>query len=71
MEIPEHHRWMYNRLNPGRGGLKLEFLNGINEFIAYVCQQPEFLREKLLRGPCSKCKCLKYLEPDTVKVYLC
>lgn len=36
MEIPEHRRWMVNRLNPDHGGLTQEFIQGMEEFDAFA-----------------------------------
>jgi len=56
MEVPPHRTWMYNRLHPGRKGHVSEFLNGVNEFIEFACQQKKYLNEGVIRCPCKLCK---------------
>jgi hypothetical protein len=47
MEVPPHRTWMYNRLHPGRKGHVSEFLNGVNEFIEFACQQKKYLKRSV------------------------
>ncbi|XP_019251004.1 PREDICTED: uncharacterized protein LOC109229914 [Nicotiana attenuata] len=63
-------RWMYDRNHPNRGGLKEEFVEGVKGFIAYAKILPEFRNEGIIRCPCGKCKCMKLLIPEDVKVHL-
>ena len=69
MDIRHYRSWMYNRLLPGRQGYTDAFLNGVEEFVSFACQQEDLSNEKI-RCPCSKCKNLKYLIPEEVKVHL-
>ncbi|XP_018630022.3 uncharacterized protein [Nicotiana tomentosiformis] len=63
-------RWMYDRNHPNRGGLKEEFVEDVKGFIAYTKTLPEFRNEGTIRCPCAKCKCIKLLIPEDVKVHL-
>ncbi|XP_070033241.1 uncharacterized protein [Nicotiana tomentosiformis] len=63
-------RWMYDRNYPNRGGLKEEFVEGVKGFIAYAKTLLEFRNEGTIRCPCAKCKCIKLLIPEDVKVHL-
>ena len=70
MDVPEHRRWMYNRTRP-RVGLLSEFVNGVEGFINYVFSQRQFTRDgMLIRCPCVRCGCLKFLNVDTMKLHL-
>ena len=70
MDIPPHRRWMYNRLHPKRNGYTNEFIIGMEEFMKFVCEQPIYLSEGLIRCPCIRCKNEKYHTPDLVNVHL-
>ena len=54
MDIPHRRKWMYNRLNPGRRGYTDEFLQGIDEFIIFACQNEVYASQGKIRCPCSK-----------------
>ena len=69
MNIRQYRSWMYNRLLSGQKGYTDEFLNGVEEFVSFACQQANSSNGKI-RCPCSKCKNLKYLNPDEVRVHL-
>ena len=70
MDIPEHRKWMYRRLNAGKKGYTDEFLFGVEQFITFACHQEMFIREGVIRCPCLKCKNRKYLNPDEVRIHL-
>ena len=71
MEIPEHRKWMYNRLLPNRGGLRREFVEGVRDFVNQVKKQPQFaLNGGTLRCPCTKHGNKVFLTPDEVMVDL-
>ena len=70
MDILEHRKWMYNGSNLGKRGYMNEFLLGVEYFITFVCHQEIFIKECVIRCPCSKCKNRKYLNPDEVKTHL-
>ena len=70
MEIPEHRRWMYNRLLPNRGGYVDEFLNGLTEFINFASYQPKYLSEGVIRCPWKKCKNEQHHNHDIVNVHI-
>ncbi|XP_019236736.1 PREDICTED: uncharacterized protein LOC109216969 [Nicotiana attenuata] len=65
-----HRRWMYNRNHPNRAGLRDEFIEGVAEFIAKAQTLDDFLIGGRIRCPCVKCKCVKLLKSDAVKVHL-
>ncbi|XP_019246481.1 PREDICTED: uncharacterized protein LOC109226136 [Nicotiana attenuata] len=65
-----HRRWMYNRNHPNRTGLRDEFIEGVAEFIAKAQTLDDFLTGGRIRCPCVKCKCVKLLKSDEVKVHL-
>ena len=46
MDIHQHCSWMYNRLMSSRKGYTNEFLNGIEEFFSFACQQAHLANEK-------------------------
>ncbi|KAI0494048.1 hypothetical protein KFK09_024179 [Dendrobium nobile] len=70
MTIQEERYWMYNRLFPGRKGLTVEFIEGVETFIQVASQLPSFQFDKMFRCPCSKHKNLAFLKPDDVKLDL-
>ncbi|XP_075091746.1 uncharacterized protein LOC142171923 [Nicotiana tabacum] len=65
-----HRRWMYNRNHPNRAGLRNEFIEGVAEFIAKAQTLDDFLIGGRIRCPYVKCKCVKLLKSDEVKVHL-
>ncbi|XP_019240938.1 PREDICTED: uncharacterized protein LOC109220923 [Nicotiana attenuata] len=65
-----HRRWMYNRNHPNRAGLRDEFIEGVAEFIAKAQTLDDFLIGGRIRCHCVKCKCVKLLKSDEVKVHL-
>ncbi|XP_031111768.1 uncharacterized protein LOC116015735 [Ipomoea triloba] len=68
--IPEHRKWMYNRLLPGRKGYTDEFLMGVEEFVNYASTLPVYMDSMQIRCPCSKCKNRVHLSADDVRVHL-
>ena len=69
MDIRQYHSWMYNRLMPGRRDYTNEFLDGVEEFVSFACQQAHLANGKI-RCPCSKCRNMNYILPEEVKVHL-
>ncbi|XP_009767175.1 uncharacterized protein LOC107800408 [Nicotiana tabacum] len=67
---PEQHRWMYNRNYPNRGGLDVEFIQGVAKFIDYAKPLSQFGDEGTIRCPCGNCKRRKLLKPEIVKFHL-
>lgn len=62
---------MYNRNLPHRVGLTDEFLYGVEGFMSYVCSREQFTRDgRLIRCPCVRCACMKFLDMDSVKLHL-
>ncbi|PKU79447.1 hypothetical protein MA16_Dca000792 [Dendrobium catenatum] len=61
---------MYKRLLPGRKGLTIEFIQGVETFIQVASQLPSFQFDKMFRCPCLKHKNLSFLKPDDVKLDL-
>ncbi|CAJ2660887.1 unnamed protein product [Trifolium pratense] len=62
--------WMYDRFNPHRKGLKLEFIRGVQEFISKAKEQPCFLSEKKIKCPCPTCMCVNSSTIREVKAHL-
>lgn len=69
MDIQQSRGWMYDRLNLDRRGYADAFLNGVDEFVSYASLQTNLSNGKM-RCPCSKCKNLKFLTSEEVKVHL-
>ncbi|XP_009615479.1 uncharacterized protein LOC107799504 [Nicotiana tabacum] len=64
----EHRMWMYDRNLPNRWGLRDEFVQGVDEFINHA---KSFSQNKgMIRCPCAKCKCRKWLKLEDVKTDL-
>ncbi|PHU06366.1 hypothetical protein BC332_22855 [Capsicum chinense] len=70
MTIPEHRKWIINRLLPGKVAYTDEFIKGMEEFIKFACSQPKYLYEKILRCPCKICKNIKHFTPGEVNVHI-
>ncbi|XP_019158170.1 PREDICTED: uncharacterized protein LOC109154886 [Ipomoea nil] len=68
--IPEHRKWMYNRLLPGKRGITNEFLAGVEQFVKYACTLSVYELTNTIRCPCSKCKNRVHLSADDVRVHL-
>jgi hypothetical protein len=69
MEIPNNRKWMDTRLDQNRH-LRLEFVEGVNEFIEFATSQENFQRFSKLRCPCKKCECRRFHNVDDVMVHL-
>ena len=70
MEICRNQKWMYNRLLSGQRKYIDKFLNGLEEFINFACQQPKYRIEGVIRCPCKLYKNEKHLAPDLVNIYI-
>lgn len=70
MKIPEHRRWMINRLLTSRAGYTQEFINGVEEFDKFAKTQLVYLEDKTYRCPCALCQNTKFLTSDKVKVHI-
>ena len=68
--FPTNWSWMYDRIHEGRGWVKPKFYTNVDEFISVVCQLELFLREGIVRCPCSKCRCRNYLDIETIRYHL-
>lgn len=71
MEIPEHRKWMDNRMRPDNSRVTDEFLAGVCEFVEFACAQDDFKKVGKLRCPCKICKCRKRQLVDDVMKHLC
>jgi len=69
MDIRQNRSWMYNRLMSNRRGYNEVFLEGVDEFVSYACQERNLSNGKI-RCPCSKYKNLKFFHFEEVKVHL-
>uniref|UniRef100_A0A3Q7GDV1 Transposase-associated domain-containing protein n=1 Tax=Solanum lycopersicum TaxID=4081 RepID=A0A3Q7GDV1_SOLLC len=66
-----HRNWMmYDRTHPNRSGLRVEFMDGVKEFIAKAKTENDFLIEDTIRCSCAKCKCIKLLKQDKVELHI-
>ncbi|XP_057718959.1 uncharacterized protein LOC130933375 isoform X2 [Arachis stenosperma] len=66
-----HHRvWMYDRLNPTRGGIKPEFYDKVEDFIETISKLDVVKSEGKCRCPCVKCRCTNYKELNIIKMHL-
>ncbi|XP_060178050.1 uncharacterized protein LOC132607983 [Lycium barbarum] len=66
----ESRSWMYIRTNDGRGGMRQEFVDGVDAFVDYAMTLETFLSHGLVRCPCVKCKCSNYETPEIVRLHL-
>ena len=71
MEIPEHRKWMDNRMRPDNSRVTDEFLAGVCEFVEFACAQDDFKKVGKLRCPCKICKCRKPQLVNDVMRHLC
>ncbi|XP_058739830.1 uncharacterized protein LOC131612031 [Vicia villosa] len=72
MEHYQFYRsWMYDRMFPGRRGLKPLFMEGVAAFLSYAFAQECCRREGGVRCPCLKCGCRNIIsDPSEVKRHL-
>ena len=56
--------WMYNRLTDGY--LSNDFVQEVEDFINYACNQPEIFDGNKLRCPCGKCENRRFCTCDQV-----
>ncbi|XP_060182397.1 uncharacterized protein LOC132612071 [Lycium barbarum] len=66
----ESRSWMYDKTNPGRFGLKNEFVAGVYDFVDYAKTLEDFTIHDVVRCPCSKCECMKFKTPEIVRRHL-
>lgn len=69
MEL-EHRRWMYKKNYPNQRLLREEFVEGVAGFIVRAKTFNGFLIGGMIRCPCVKCKCVKFLKPEDIKDHL-
>ncbi|CAH9105506.1 unnamed protein product [Cuscuta epithymum] len=70
MDLRNERLWMYNRVKPGRKGLTDEFKVGVDQFVNFACAQVTFVKNGVIRCPCTKCRNQCYKNPKDVKVDL-
>ena len=51
------------------GGIKPQFYEGVKEFITTCGQIEQFIREGIIRCPCAKCKCRKFLDIEFIRYH--
>lgn len=56
MEGPPHRLWMCNWLLPKRGGIRQEFLNGVETFINHARSLYDYQQDGTIICPCIKCR---------------
>ncbi|XP_059292245.1 uncharacterized protein LOC132045694 [Lycium ferocissimum] len=66
----ESRNWMYNRTNENRGGMRQEFVDGVDAFVGYAMTLETFLSHGLVRCPCVICQCRNYEKPEIVRFHL-
>ena len=52
------------------GRIKLEFYEGVEEFITACVQIEQFTHEGIVRCPCPKCKCRRFLDIESIRYHL-
>ncbi|GJX62488.1 hypothetical protein Tco_0295388 [Tanacetum coccineum] len=64
--------WMYNsRFLEGRKEYNPAFINQVESFVEFACQQPTTDKDNdLIRCPCSSCKNRAYKSTDDIKVHV-
>ncbi|XP_054785879.1 uncharacterized protein LOC129292331 [Prosopis cineraria] len=62
--------WMYSRRDESGKGLNKKFIDGVEQFVAFVLSQPNLVSNGQIRCPCSKYDNKKFLEYEIVKVHL-
>jgi len=70
MDDGSHQRWMYRRVYKRTTELRDKFMSGAEEFDRFARSLQGFMVNNVYRCPCGKCKNVKYLTPDVVKLYL-
>ena len=68
--FPSSRSWMYDRLYPGRGGLKQSFCDGIDQFVQVAMAHEDFKINGGIKCPCLKCDCRKIKSPGEVIYHL-
>ncbi|XP_027187217.1 uncharacterized protein [Cicer arietinum] len=71
MEIPEHRKWMVNRMGPDQRRVTDEYMAGVFEVAQFAWAQEKFKKEGKLRCPCKICKCKKHQLVGDVMGHLC
>ena len=61
---------MYDRLHLSQGGIKLEFYEGVEEFIMACVRTEQFTYEGTSRCPCCKYKCRRILNIESIRYHL-
>ncbi|XP_061336707.1 uncharacterized protein LOC133283812 [Gastrolobium bilobum] len=69
MEGSNDRSWMHNRIDDSRS-ITLQFQHGNERFIQFAIENSTNSTTEF-RCPCKKCKCTKFHNADTVRVYLC
>ena len=52
----EDRSWMYDMLDEHRR-LRPEYLAGVHSFVNKAMQNPQYLSDRGIRCPCSRCDC--------------
>ncbi|KAG5581053.1 hypothetical protein H5410_051680 [Solanum commersonii] len=60
IKMMDHRLWMYNMHYETGAGLKPEFIDGVRNFIEHTMTLDIFKINRLVRCPCSACKCLNF-----------
>ena len=62
--------WMYKRFTEDRRYISPEFIDGVEAFVEYACQQSAYMDKDKIRCPCRNCKNQAYRLPVYVKLHL-
>ncbi|PWA57860.1 hypothetical protein CTI12_AA405380 [Artemisia annua] len=62
--------WMYKRFTEDRRYISPEFIDGVETFVEYACQQSAYMDKDKIRCPCRNCKNQAYRLPVYVKLHL-
>ncbi|CAH9145642.1 unnamed protein product [Cuscuta epithymum] len=61
----QNRSWMYDK-NAVLYGMQSNFLEGCGEFIKFALEHPDYMSGDKIRCPCSKCRNLKFKDPEDV-----
>ena len=64
-----NHYWMYTRIN-NDGTINKNFVDRVENFISFACNQLGVMNVREIRCPCRKCQNQKYQTLEEVKLHL-
>lgn len=66
----QSREWMDHQIDSENNCVSSEFIEGINFFIQFACNQACYLERNILLCPCARCKNTKQLEARVVSKHL-